>query len=593
MSEKINKTKFNKSLEEVFSSDIQPDKSFVKNLDRVVASSIRVQKAMNTKEKKNIFEILFSGIKFQSAFLTSFVIMLLCSGVAFATYQPLREIIKPTKGDFSIETEPTGASVNLKKKGSLEYQNIGTTPIKTKLEAGDYEIEITLEGYSNFTKEISIEAGKKDSLDIILKSDEDVLELIKEWKTYIDEQNGFEVIYPLLWDFNNDDNVLIIGENSQIEILKDLSTIDACDVDKNIIINDTKYSGIKNSGNWEYVVCEKFISTDGNNILYLVFSTKKSEEIDIFNFISANFVIKNIEEKQINDFSSYNNTEFGFSFQYPSDLVVIERKIDDSYSEFLLEDMQGNINIKFIYSRNYFDELNAYEIIEKEANINGFTVKKYCKNECSEVLYEMPERFFINYFLNEDMNDEILETISTFNITGNYKYQSVYEYDLGLILTMPEDYNYSSIFTYDEEEYSELIRFIRRNDDDPTIELYKKSEKESFWEDLKLKNDIDFIENSYFEIMLDGKLRYGGVFRYQEKSATISKSQLCSTYMLLLSDQDFTENENIIDPYIDLEGENYFIMSVFGGSFYPECSGENPFVNMGDLKVILSLIKPI
>ena len=528
MNKKINKSKSNRIedyLEKLYSREVKMDKNFKKNLDKLVDNTIRAEQIAqkeyelsSSKEKKNnkFFNLLLNKSKWQIGFLTSFVCVLLVTGVVFAAVPSLREIVIPTMGKIYINTDPEGAYMQMKQEGGIEYKFHGATPYRNELKEGKYEFILKLEGYDDYLSSFELKAGKSVNLDIILKKKKTAIDRITEWKKYTDLINGYEIIYPLNWNIitkqdeqGNTKIFEIQGDYSVIKISNNLENV--INIEENpyeININNKVYKGYQDYEEWKYIVLDEFRSEDDSNIIQFVYFTKNEEEVYVYDFIKSNIKIYNIkeEEEEISRWLEYKNNSIGLSFKYPSkNWIVLENETSSTFKEYFVKDKTyTQDNFKIISSIGYFDELNDFSY-DSSIQINSVEVDVYnSEGHDGKFLYIFPNRIFVIYqtTVDSDINEIYTNILYSFMVNQTQYYQDIVDYSWNLSISIPDDWMFN-MMNSDEELGAGYKVFYK---DEKEIKIYRwhdlQDRWDSFLEELELDNNKYF---KYSQLKVDNK----------------------------------------------------------------------------------------
>ena len=298
--------KFEESLKDVFQADVSYDKTFKKNMDKLVENTINAKKlekkslGIEKKKSKSLFEMIFHGAKWQMAILTSFLGMLLMSGIVFAAVPSFREKIIPNQGNLLVSSDPEDAEVFIKGGDYSNFTSIGTTPVNKKLKEDNYLLEIRLEEYETYSESIKINISESTNIEVVLKNEKGVLEKVAEWKQYTNLQKGFEIIYPLDWevDESNDKKLIVNNDESKLVINHPIKSDEFNSVTSEIFINEKKYYGYEDYNGWRYVIFDKVESENHSQSILVEFYTNNQEHVQIYDYLNSNIVVYNIVEEQ-------------------------------------------------------------------------------------------------------------------------------------------------------------------------------------------------------------------------------------------------------------------------------------------------------
>jgi hypothetical protein len=489
---KNNLEKLERALHESFGEDVEMERGFKRNLDKLVDNTIEAKKLENEKRvlnqvnsqgstRKSFFATLFSGAKWQVSLLTSFIGILLLGGVAFAAVPELREAIVPTKGKLYVNSVPGAAQVELRGGEYDEYTSVGQTPLEMKLKGGTYDIRLILEDYEEYERSVSVEVGERASFEIKLKEVMKILDTIKEWKTYTDLENGFEFTYPLEWEVKEDEYSLIMveGENSFFAVYEDSTNI-------------PKYD------RYEYSQQEEVKSEDASNKIWVSFYTTKEEEVDIYKFIYSTVKVYDLAEDGTDTWESYENTHF--SFKYPNEnWVVVEKSRTDHYSEYQVLATEGEAEpLTVYYSYGYLKQLNDYSY-ESEEYVNGYRVSKYTSEKGN--IYEFPNRIYVYFKSSDDseVNEIYEKVLSSVTLITEDEFQTISDYNNNYLITAPASWSYTTT-TNDYEflgvEYSHLWG------QNGNLKIFKWDDVADNWDEFMsyFDEEVDYYQTSQVRI---------------------------------------------------------------------------------------------
>lgn len=512
-----------KALRESYSAEVPMDRTFKKNLDKLVENTIKSQKLDQhasklqnaAVRKRGFLSIIFRGARWQVAFLSSFFGILLLGGVAFAAVPQLREVIIPTKGNLYVNSTPEGALVYLKGEEYSQYTSVGKTPLRTKIKAGDYELKLTLEDYEEYTRDFELEAGKSVNLEINLRKKNAILDTIKEWKTYTDLENGFEFTYPLSWNFVINVEELekqefppieVVGENSKFRVYTKVLNAEM-DSDE-IEINGKTYTGIEDSEGWEFIVFEEVTSQDNSNSIKIAFYTNVEEEMEIYDFMRSVVKVYEIEEQndEVTEWTTYTQAEIGFSFRYPSsEWMVVEKERLETSARYEIVSIGNDIEpLTVIYSYGYYQDLKDYEF-DEEVAINGLEVSKYHSGSCDgKFLYEFPNRLYIVYQTSDDLgiNDTMQKIVESFNVFDGDEFQEISNYKWGFSMTFPSDWTYQVVSgeeEFDGTEHVQLASSVGKTD------IYSWADISEKWDEFLASIDLDNARYRTSNVRIEGR----------------------------------------------------------------------------------------
>jgi len=466
-----NKSKFDKIekiLKNSYKEDVSIDTTFKKNLDKLVDNTIRAE-SLSLKEKefaysrkqpkKNIFTLFLRSGKLNTALFTSFLLVILLTGVAFAAVPEFRERIIPTKSKLYINSDPQGALVELIGGEYTDYVSLGITPLEKDIKAGNYTLRFSYEDYEDYERDIELVAGVAENIEIKLIKENTAIDKIKEWKTYTNLEEGFEFTYPLSWEMiensKSEFQVEVTGENSSMTIYRneDLLDIDLEPIE--IEVNGTKYLGWENYENWRFIFTERFISTEETNYIYFAFYTRSEEEVDIYDFIRSSVAVYEMKDNNgdVAGWQQFSDSEMGFSVKYPSqDWIFIEGGVGDYYADYEIRkaDNAGE-KVEIKYSFRYFDELNEY-LYNRDLEINGQKVKRYISGVCEgKSIYEFPNKFYLIYQVSDNTEvNEIYDKIrDNFSVLDETKLEVISDYTWMYKFTVPKGWLYNIYFGED------------------------------------------------------------------------------------------------------------------------------------------------
>lgn len=564
------------ALSESFRADIDMDKTYKKNLDKLVENTIKAKeleqreqvldKSANMKNR-SFLSIFFNGAKWQATFLASFLGMLLLGGVAFAAVPQLREIVIPTKGSLYINSEPEGALVELRGGEYGTFTSIGQTPLNTKFKAGNYEMKVILENYEEYATTFELEAGKTKSFEVKLKKEMSALDMIKEWKTYTDLERGFEFTYPLKWKFEEvitgeaDDlltqTIKVYGENSELIIYFDTHELENSSYE--FTISDSKYFGLEDEQGWKYIIFAEFVSEDTTNLMKIAFYTNKEEDVEIYDFIKSTVKIFDIHEENGNValWPTFTQEAFGFSFKYPNEnWIVVEKEKSEYSAVYEVKPLNMEIEpLEVIYSLGYFKDLNEFEV-DSLVFINGLKVQKYFSPTCDgKSLYEFPNRFYIVYQSTSDMkiNEYFEKIVKNFTIFNNNQFEEISNYDFGLNVTIPETWSYGIA-----PEYLDFrdVPIIDISSDGNNIYIMRWGDVEGMWDKYVEYLDLDNSTVLVDDIKIDGR----EYTRWEVWRTESPDSDYAYLDQLLYLPKDISEGS--IDNPKMIIGENEFVVVV-------------------------------
>ncbi len=569
------RNKLENALNDVYSEDVFMDKTYKKNLDKLVENTIRAKKiedmnlAQNNTQKKGFFGRIFSFTKWNVAFLTSFIAVLFFGGIAMAAVPQFREAIFPTKGEISINSEPQGASVYIRSQGDTDYSLLGETPLSESLEPGDYEMKLKLESYEPYLTDFSLEVGESYDQDVKLSEEKKALDLIKEWKTYTDLEEEFEFKYPLSWEFEHKvdqkksfGQIEITGMKSKIIVYKEI-----LDFEKNpskISYEGNEYDGIKNYKNWNYVVFRSFVSDDRSNLLKVAFFTDKKENLSIFEFVSDSVSVYDKEKiiENQKEWMLYNNSSIGFSMKYPVDWEILKKAETSDYAQvdFRPKNNSGN-SLSVIYTEKYYDRMADFRLYERGNLINGYDVRKYCTSDCTgEVLYEFPNRFYVLY--NADQDADIVEKyedmIQTFSISPDVDdyYQNIVDYTYGYEVTIRNDDIY--VEENVEEDFFDVKGVtIREEASMPgRLRVYKWDDIDDKWDEFVESLNLESATVYSKKILIDGQIYYRNIV-WDEVEGRKGEYYIKKVIYSLNSMQEGVEQ---VDPRIQVSEDDLVVM---------------------------------
>jgi len=502
--DKIN-AKVEKALHDSYRADVAMDKTFKKNLDKLIDNSIQAQKLQDqadalkqTKKPRNkgYFSLLFRSFKLQGAFLGSFLVLLIFGGIAFASVPQLREIIKPTSGTLTVQTQVEGAEVFLEGGDYSTQTSIGITPLEKKLKAGQFTMVIRLDSYEDYKTNFTLEAGKSANFDIALKKEDQVIERITEWKTYKDVQEGIEFTYPLSWEFkkqdyhstSEDDSIayssyFLTGNKSELLIYKHHSVIDDFESEE-FSIDENTYLGFRDYKEWSYVSKDTITSEQGTNSYKIAFFTKKKNEFEIYDFILEGIKVYDVQKDDTQEnWTQFKQVEFGFTLKYPQDWIIVEEEKTDYYVEYEVKPFDNDTEpLRIIYAEGYFEEYTSFTTLKDTVTINGIDATHFYDEETDRHLYVLPCRLFIVYSYNEELDDTFSSILNTFTITKEDIWQTVSDYTWGFEISTPSDWTYEMKVDGDFEiehgsvtNGTEIIRIYNWDDVQDTWDSYHES----------------------------------------------------------------------------------------------------------------------
>ncbi|MBU0975163.1 MAG: PEGA domain-containing protein [Patescibacteria group bacterium] len=553
-----NKEQFNKPIEDAakaaYGDDIHLDKTFLKNLDKLVENTVQAKKLENERrdhiaglgKKRSFLGMFFRGVKWQIAMLSSFLAIFMVGGVAYAAVPSIRnavnEILVPTGGTVSVNSVPEGAEVLLKGEEYTEYASVGKTPYVKKLQEGKYEMRVTLKGYEVYDTSFTLNSGKSQSFEISLVAKESVLDKIKEWKTYVDLENGFEFTYPLSWVLEEDKaqeklSVSVTSEKSYFKIYqsadepsKELEKFD---------IGGKQYTGWVNYSGYQYTAIDRISAQKNSEFFNVKFGTVEEEEFEIYEFILASVKIYALGEDSsaAQDWLIFARTNYGFSLRYPQkDWLVVEREASENLAEFSIL-AQGNDNsvVTVVYSLGFWNGFNDYTYSQDE-EINSYKTRKYVSSD-GRTLYEFPNRLFLikEAGLNPEEEEVADKIIGSFRVTGKVQYQEIFDYTLDYSVVLPEGWSYAT--SVDDEPFGGAV-FASIENHNGSIRIYS-------WEDVEVSLD------GYLESLLSDNINY-------------------NTYPIRIADTDYTKHE----LWQSLDNGRYLLIKTLF-NHYQEGSYEN------------------
>lgn len=513
--------KFERALKESFKEDISIDKTYKRNLDKLIDNSIRAKK-IGMKEREvsksrksiGLFDKFFKGAKWQVSLLVSFVGMLFVGGIVFAAVPQVREVIIPTQGDLYVNSEPQGALVELKGGEYDEYISLGYTPLDKQLKKGDYEVRITLEDYDQYTSSFVLEADKTKSFEIILNKKMTALDRIKEWRTYTDLEKGYELTYPLEWklsesDINDENDPLyqsIEIENDKSKLVLYFGDLDIENELNEFEIDNTRYTGIEDYESWKYVIAKNYISENNSNEVKILFYTRNEEDIEIYDYINSTVKVNDIDEQNgaTSSWYTYIKTSSGFSFKYPSsDWIVIEIEKNEYFEMYEVKprEFEGE-GLKVVYYFGYYDELNNYEFNGTDS-INGMEVGEYISPVCDgKIMYAFPNRFYILFESTDDVeiNEKYERIIQSFRLLNESQFYKLSDYDFGLQASVPKNWYYHSSGSDPNYGYNSLT--ITTGSEN--IVVWKWQDVSDDWEGFVEDLGLDNATISTSDIKIDG-----------------------------------------------------------------------------------------
>lgn len=492
--------KMEETLERWYRQDVEIDSTYKKNLDKLVENTITAKKLgqmphqTNVYRKKSFFTMLLSSMKWQGAFLASFLFVCMFGGIVFAAVPQFREIIHPTQANINITSVPSGAEVFFKDNGDLDFLSVGTTPFSKKVTAKNYEVKLVLKGYKDHTETITPKVGENVNLEIVLKKDIPAIDKIKEWKTYIDLEQGFEFTYPLSWDFREKTAqegdtfapIEVVGQNSTFGIYSSASNLSFYNELLEQEINGQKYNLISDTDGWKYIIVKPIESADGSNNILTVFYTNEEQEIEIYDFIASNTHVydKTTPDNSVENWNTFKDTDLGFSFRYPTDWLVIQRSKDEYFAEYQVRPPQDTYEpLKIIYSFGYLDLLKDYNFYETTV-FNGVEVKKYCSGSCDgKCLYEFPNRLYVLYQATDtiDVNKQFELIAENFVITNQSQIQEISDYNWNFSIELPKSWDYE--FSYGDSLLGD-VSFARAYNGNSEVVLYTWDQVAEKWNNL-------------------------------------------------------------------------------------------------------------
>ncbi len=568
-----NNSKFEEALMESFKADVSIDKTYKKNLDKLVDNTIRARKieekereinATKKDKKTRYFSMLFKGAKWQVSLLVSFIGMLFLGGLVFAAVPQVREIIIPTYGELYVNSEPEGALVELKGGEYSEYISLGTTPLSKQIKEGNYEIKIKLEDYEEYVSSFKLEADKTKSYEIIMNKEMTALERIKEWRTYTDLKKGYELTYPIDWTLYGNE---VLNENEEdplyqsIEIENDKSKLvlyfGALEIEDELNefkINNSTYYGIENYEDWKYVIYQKYESENASNNIKIIFYTKDEDDVEVYDYIDSTVKVYDIDEQNgiTSSWYTYIKTSSGFSFKYPSnDWIVIENVKNEYFEMYEVKqrEFEGD-GLKVVYSFGYYDELNNYEF-DSVDSINGMEIKEYISPVCDgKIMYEFPNRFYLLYESTDDLeiNEHYEKIIQSFKLLNENQFLKFTDYDFGLKFTIPIDWYYESADP--DPGYVE----IRLTTKDEAIRIKKWGDLSDSWEEYVDSLGLDNATISTSDIKID-RIEYS---RW-EIWVPNSNGDYDLTNIIYLPKRD--GEVSVFDPVVNIGSNEYVIMA--------------------------------
>ncbi|MDD3648331.1 MAG: PEGA domain-containing protein [Candidatus Dojkabacteria bacterium] len=495
---------FEEALNKVYKDDVPVDKTFQKNLDKLVENTISLQKLAaehqegydRVKKKRSFLGMFFQGVKWQVAMLSSVLAVLFVGGVTYAAVPSVRnavnDIFISSDGSINVNSVPERAEVYLKGVDYTEYTLIGTTPIVKKLKEGNYKMRILLNGYEKYEASFTISSGKSQSYEISLVEKESVLDKIKEWKTYVDLMKGFEFTYPLSWSLVKDNlglPVKVVGENSYFQLSS--GTNEQSDL-VSFDIEGDEYMGLIDHNGYDYIVKDKIADQDGTMRFNIEFATKDETEIEIYKFIldSIKVYSKAGENGTVGNWLTFARAEYGFSLKYPeTDWIVIEKKSQDTFAEFSVESQDENASIvTVVYSLGYWEGLENFTY-SRDNEINSYQTKTYTSSN-GQILYEFPNRLFVIKESGQD--DETDKIISSFKVTKPIQYQVIYDYTFDYSMVLPDSWTYT---TEIDNEIFDGSAYANISNHSGNIRIYN-------WEDVQ--SDL----NEYLESILSTNVTY-------------------------------------------------------------------------------------
>lgn len=477
------------------------DKTFKKNLDKLVDNTIKAEKlsareneitSKRGKSNHNLFSTFFRGGRLNTAILTSFLLVILLGGVAFAAVPSIREKIIPTKGKLYINSNPESALVELKGEEYDDYISLGYTPLEKDIKAGNYTLRFSYEDYEEYIREVEVIAGQSENLEITMKRENKAIEKVKEWKTYTNLEQGFEFTYPLNWEFldsggdeYDDIKLEITGEESKVIVLRNEDLIEFPSDPVEIMINDISYEGWENLEDWKYIFRDKFTSNEETNYIYLLYYTRNDEEVDIYEFIKSSLKIYEVKNgnDDVSNWREFVDTEIGFKVKYPlEDWIFIEGTVGDHYAEYEIRHIDDEEEkIRIVYSFGYLDELNDY-LFDTEMEVNGQNVKRYICIVCEgKLIYEFPNKFYIGYQATNDPDvNAIYDKVrDNFSVLDETKLEEISDYTWMYKFTVPTGWIYN---IYYGEDLLSGVEYAALESSDIKLQIFK-------WEDLRDKWD--------------------------------------------------------------------------------------------------------
>lgn len=513
--------KLEEALKKSYSADVAVDRTFEKNLDKLVENTIKSQKLdrhvqllnHTSTQKKSFFSMIFSGAKWQAAFLTSFLGILLLGTVAFAAVPALREVIIPTKGNLYINSEPNNAQIFLKGGEYDEYTLVGTTPLKEKIKSGNYEMRLALKDYEEYSTTFKLEARKSVNLEIRLKKENPILDTIKEWKTYTDLEDGFEFTYPLSWTLKTTQDqdsdfvgVEVTGENSKLQVYSQILDIEEASI--RIEINDKEYTGLRDQQEWKFILFDEYTSKDGSNSIKTAFYTNQEEEVEIYDFIKSSVKVYNQDEiQQSTNWTTYTHESLGFRFSYPNDWVVIERERTPYIAKYEIRPIRiqsSTETLQIIYSTGYYSDFNDYEFYQASW-INGLEIDQYLSGSCDgKFLYEFPNRIYIVNQTSDDqeLNDTNAQIINSMIIFLENKYPTISNYSWNYSVTIPNDWSYTQV---SDETIFDGKTHIALTNSFGTIRIFSWPDVENLWKWYKEDRHLDKAHLRSSSIKIEGR----------------------------------------------------------------------------------------
>jgi hypothetical protein len=558
------------ALYEIYKEDVQIDEHYLQNLNKIVVNTINGQKIkeqrrliVKTKKEKGFFSMIFTGVKWQVAFLTSFLGVLLFGGVAFAAVPGIKEAVLQTPGELYVNSEPEGASVRLS-GGKYSNALLGTTPLQLKIKPGNYQVDLELDNYEQYSTMLAVTSGKISTLNITLSKKKSILDTIKEWKTYNDTDYGYEVTYPFDWTITKDidepdqsekiPSTEITGENSKVKISHNLSDNEFSGTQEIIKINNKEYQGVKDQLGWKYILFYKIEASQIDRFLYISFYTKVEDEVAIFDFIKNSIQIYDVQPgEDVSKWNTYMNINLGISLKYPDGWATFEREKNSYEANYEIQSYSSEKwSLRILYSFGYLALLKEYIQVDNPVILNGIKSVKYCSLQCEDnFILELPNRLYLVYQKNEqeEINSEAQKILSTVTLTSENNFvQNVTDFSLGYTLTYPNNWHYEVISS--ASEFGE-IQFTQISNSTVKIKIIPWDEVQDSWQ--SFMDTITGIKGQIRETSVKiGNVEYRRKEIWKEEKGTFTLQ-----YIIYIQE---SSQDTIWNPKIQVNNQNIIVL---------------------------------